>query len=220
MTKDKSRRILERLKKFYGQPHTELQFNNIYELTISVVLSAQTTDKQVNSVTPNLFKRFPDFRSLSRARLSEVESIIRRTGFYKNKAKYIVRLSKTVSVNYSDILPHTRKELTALPGIGRKSANVILSVGFDIPALAVDTHVMRIAGRLGYSNSKVPDHIEKALTSVIPENEWKTTHMVLIKHGRTLCKARNPLCIQCTVRTFCSYGKSSHNNSHAQVSSK
>jgi endonuclease-3 len=205
MTKKRSARIIKNLKKFYGNPDTELLFVNAYELAISVILSAQTTDKQVNAVTPILFKRYPDFKSLSVAKSSEVESIIRSSGFYKNKAKNIINLAKKVIENHEGKLPDTLKELIELPGIGRKSANVILSVGFNKPALAVDTHILRISNRVGYSNSDDPYKAEMALTSLIPVNDWKKAHMLLIKHGRTICKARHPLCGECPITSLCDF---------------
>jgi endonuclease-3 len=205
MTKNRSNKIIKNLKKFYGNPDTELFFVNTYELAISVILSAQTTDKQVNSVTPALFRKYPDFKSLSGADSSEVESIIYSTGFYKNKAKNIINLAKEVTDKYQGKLPDTLEELIELPGIGRKSANVILSVGFNKPALAVDTHILRISNRVGYSNTDDPYKAEMLLTSFIPVGEWKKAHLILIKHGRTICKARHPLCSECPITSLCGF---------------
>lgn len=205
MTKNRSARIIKNLKKFYGNPDTELRFVNTYELAISVILSAQTTDTQVNAVTPVLFKRYPDFKSLSAAKSTEVESIIHSTGFYKNKTKNIINLAKKVIEKYGGELPDTLEELIALPGIGRKSANVILAVGFNKPALAVDTHILRISNRVGYSQSDDPYKAEMALTSFIPVSDWKKAHMLLIKHGRTICKARNPGCGECPITSLCDF---------------
>ncbi len=205
MTKNRSNKIIKNLKKFYGNPDTELSFVNTYELAISVILSAQTTDKQVNSVTPVLFRKYPDFKSLSVADSSEVESIIYSTGFYKNKAKNIINLAKEVSDKYQGKLPDTLEGLIELPGIGRKSANVILSVGFNKPALAVDTHILRISNRLGYANTEDPYKAEMLLTSFIPVGEWKKAHLIFIKHGRTICKARHPLCSECPITSLCDF---------------
>lgn len=208
MTKERSRKIFERLKKFHGDPAPDLRFRNVYELAVSVVLSAQTTDKQVNSVTPALFERYPDFRSLSGAKVREVERIIKSTGFYHNKAKNIIGLAAGVIGDFNGKLPGTRGELMKLPGIGRKSANVILSVGFGVPALAVDTHIIRIANRIGYADTKDPDKVEDSLTSLLPPAEWKSAHLVLIRHGRTVCIARAPRCGDCPVSGLCDYARS------------
>lgn len=208
MTKGKSEKILRRLKQHYGSPEAGLRYNSIYELTVSVILSAQTTDRQVNSVTPELFIRFPDFRSLSGASLPEVERIIKSTGFYRNKAKNIVRLSKMIVKKFSGRVPDSREELVSLPGIGRKSANVILSVGYNMPAFAVDTHVIRIANRVGYIQSNDPLKVENAATRYIPESEWGTAHLLMIKHGRTICSARKPLCPECPISSLCDYAGS------------
>ncbi len=205
MTDDRSRRILHYLKKEYGNPVTELRFVNLYELAVSVILSAQTTDKQVNAVTPELFKRYPSFADLSQAHQTEVAALIRSTGFYQNKAKNIINLAKKVTGELNGKLPDTREELMRLPGIGRKSANVILAVGFHKPALAVDTHVLRVANRIGYIRTPVPFEVEKALTSFIPREEWSAAHLLFIKHGRTTCKARNPRCFECALISLCDF---------------
>lgn len=208
MTASRSGKILDRLRKYHGDPVPDLRFRNVFELAVSVVLSAQTTDRQVNAATPALFDRYPDFESLSAARIRDVERIIKSTGFYRNKAKNIVGLAAGVMDEFGGILPGTRDELMRLPGIGRKSANVILSVGFGIPALAVDTHIIRIANRIGYADSKNPDIVEKSLTSVIPAADWTFAHLVLIRHGRTICPARTPRCGECPVSGLCDYARS------------
>lgn len=203
MTRDHSDKILAGLKKYYGNVSPDLKYNSLYELTIAVVLSAQTTDVQVNAVTDTLFKAYPGFNELSQAPLNNVEKIIHSTGFYRNKAKNIIHLSQKIMDEYNGILPGTREELTSLPGVGRKSANVILSVGYGKPALAVDTHIKRIARRLGYTASENPDTVELDLTNFIPEKNWTYAHLVLIRHGREICKARNPLCSKCPIADLC-----------------
>lgn len=190
---------------FYGEVRPDLSFQGLYQLAIAVVLSAQTTDRQVNGVTKELFKKYPGFRELSSAKVADVENIIRSTGFFRMKAKHIIELSRCVMEKHGGKLPNTREELMKLPGIGRKSANVILSVGFGIPAMAVDTHIARIAHRLGYTPSKDPIEAENALTSIIPKREWNTTHLLLIRHGRTVCAARRPRCAECPVSALCDY---------------
>jgi len=207
MTPAKSEKILKTLSKFYGDVKADLDFSNIYELTVAVVLSAQTTDKQVNSVTGTLFSKYTDFRALSKARITDVETIIKSTGFYHAKAKNIVNLAKKVVSDFSGQLPKDMDSLLSLPGVGRKSANVILSIGFGIPGLAVDTHVGRIAKRLGYTGSESPDKVEKDLCGIIPPEKWRDTHLLFIRHGRAICKARNPECNVCPVRSYCMYSR-------------
>lgn len=204
MTKKRSGKIIEMLKIFYGNMDMDAELSdNIYELTVKVVLSAQTTDRQVNSVASKLFWKFPDFYSLSKAPLSEVENTIKSVGLYRNKARSIVNLSRRVIDKHNGFLPDTFEELVKLPGIGRKSANVILSLGFKKAAFAVDTHIQRIANRLGYKKSNNPYEIEKALASYIPREDWRRAHLLLIEHGRSICKARKPLCNECPVNNLC-----------------
>ncbi len=205
MDAKRSKKILMQLRRFYGDVRPDLSFQGIYQLAIAVVLSAQTTDRQVNEVTQPLFAQYPGFKELASAHQKDIEKIIRSTGFFRMKAKHIISLSREVMDVYGGKLPNSREELMKLPGIGRKSANVILSVGFGIPAFAVDTHISRIAQRLGYTNSNDPIEVEKILTSIIPENEWTSTHLLLIRHGRSLCLARNPQCDKCPVSALCDY---------------
>ena len=203
MNKNKAKKILSLLCDYYGEVKPALHYRNIYELSIAVVLSAQTTDRQVNSVTPRLFKKYPDYRSLAEAKKSDIEKIIRPTGFFRNKAGNINKLARKVTAEYSGILPATFEELITLPGIGRKSANVIISAGFGRPAFAVDTHVIRIANRLGFVSDKKPEKVEEAVTAVIPENSWIKAHLLFIHHGRRTCLAKKPLCAVCPVRGLC-----------------
>jgi endonuclease-3 len=203
MTKDLSDKIIKALRRYYHDIKPDLQYGNLYQLAVAVVLSAQTTDRQVNSVTGELFSAYPDFQSLAGARRADVRKIIRSTGFYRNKSKNIVELSQAVVDKHGGMLPGTRDELVRLPGIGRKSANVILSMGFGVPALAVDTHIIRIANRLAYADSRNPLAVERSLTAFIPERHWKLAHLLLIRHGRATCRARRPLCGQCPVNFYC-----------------
>jgi endonuclease III len=205
ITRAKAKKILEKLLRFYGKISPGLSYSGIHDLAIAVVLSAQTTDKQVNSVTPELFKRFPDFKSLSKADLSEVESVIKSVGLYKTKAKHIIKLSGKVVTEYNNILPNNIEELLKLPGIGRKSANVILSMGFGIPAFPVDTHILRIVNRLGFIKTSDPFKAEKAVTGCIPRDKWIETHLLFIKHGRTICRAGKPACTECPINKLCEY---------------
>jgi endonuclease-3 len=207
MTRARSRRILRLLKEFHGTPRPDLSYRDTYQLAVAVVLSAQTTDAQVNTVTKRLFDRYPDFPSLARASRAAVEKIIRSTGFYHNKARHIIGLAGAVTKKFEGRLPQTMEELLTLPGIGRKSANVILGMGFLIPAFAVDTHVRRIANRLGYSGSPDPVKVEKALTAMIPRGEWITGHLLFITHGRKICTARSPRHEECPVSALCDFVK-------------
>jgi endonuclease-3 len=205
MSPAKGAAIIRKLEEIYGLPEPDLKFKNLYQLIIAVVLSAQTTDRQVNSVTKDLFIKYRDFKSLAAASAGEVESIIKSTGFYHTKAKNIIALAREITEKYNAKVPETMKELTALPGVGRKTANVVMSIGFGIPALAVDTHVSRLAQRLGFSTHKEPDKIEKDVCSLLPPETWTKAHLLLIKHGRILCKARNPLCEDCALNKNCLY---------------
>ncbi|MFC1670966.1 endonuclease III [Spirochaetota bacterium] len=204
MNKALSNKIIKGLSAYYKDVKPGLNFKGLYELTISVVLSAQTTDKQVNSVTKELFSLYPNFKSLSSAKTRDIENIIKRIGFFRNKSKNIINLSKMIIESFNGKVPGELNELVKLPGVGRKSANVILSSGFNKPAFAVDTHVARIARRLAYINSKNPYDIEMALTNLIPEEKWNEGHLLFIKHGRKFCKARNPLCKDCPIINLCS----------------
>jgi len=207
MTKARSDKILSLLYDYYGETVPDLNFKNIFELTIAVVLSAQTTDRQVNGVTDYLFAKYPDFKSLSEADYSEVEKIVKSTGFFRTKTKNIISLSRMVCSKFGGVVPDNMESLVELPGVGRKSANVIISIGYGQPGLAVDTHVSRISNRIGYSSSKSPDVIEKDLCSIISPSDWKRTHLLFIKHGRIICKARHPECGLCPVWKLCNYYK-------------
>lgn len=202
--KSTSKKIIDSLKKHY-QISPPLRFTNLYQLCIAVVLSAQTTDNQVNRVTPLLFKKYPDFHSLAQADIADVEKIIKSTGFYHNKARHIVSLARAIAHTFNGIVPDAREELMRLPGVGRKSANVILAFGFGIPAIPVDTHVARVAGRIGYTDSKKPIAIEMALMESIPQSEWITAHLLFIYHGRALCYARKPACSDCPIIPYCRF---------------
>lgn len=205
MRRDTSAKIISALETVYGEVVPDLEFRNNYELTVAVVLSAQTTDRQVNSVTGELFSVYPDFKSLASAKKSDVERIIKSTGFYRVKSANIIALSYAVMNSFGGVLPDNVSDLMELPGVGKKSANVILSVGLGKPALAVDTHVSRIATRLGYTDESNPLLIEKDLCRIIPEQDWKKTHLLFIKHGRATCTARSPRCDACAVTGWCRY---------------
>jgi endonuclease-3 len=185
---------------------TELQYGNPYELLVAVILSAQCTDKRVNLVTPALFSRFPDAESLAAASPDEVFSYIRSVSYPNNKAKHLVGMAKMLVADFHNIVPDSVEELVKLPGVGRKTANVIASVVYKKPALAVDTHVFRVSARLGLTRgAKTPLQTEQQLVKHIPENRLAVAHHWLILHGRYTCLARNPKCGDCPFSAFCPY---------------
>lgn len=196
-------RILERLARAYPSATTALHYRNAYELLVAVILSAQCTDARVNLVTPELFARYPDVRSLAAADPRDVERIIRSCGFFRTKARNLVAAARVIAERHGGSVPANREELEALPGVGRKTASVVLAVAFEHPALAVDTHVFRVARRLGLSLGTTPLAVERDLTRLLPPEEWRHAHHRLILHGRTTCKAVRPLCERCPVRPDC-----------------
>ncbi|MEN6391703.1 MAG: endonuclease III [Syntrophomonas sp.] len=196
-------RIIKELKREYPNAGTLLNFNNIFELTIAVALSAQTTDERVNQVSRPLFARFPTPEAMAAADLEILEEIIRPVGLYRNKAKHIKALAQALVEQYDGRIPDRLEELIGLPGLGRKSANVILAVGFGKPGLGVDTHVQRVARRLGLASSDKPVQTELELKKLIPQNQWGPAHHLFIFHGRKVCKARRPDCQSCRIRPVC-----------------
>ena len=198
--------IMNALDELYPDAHCELDHRSNYELLIAVVLSAQTTDKRVNSVTPELFSRFPDAKSLAKADLKEVEEIIRPIGLYHSKAVNIMKLADILWLKYDGQVPDQREELESLPGVGRKTANVILSNCFDVPAFAVDTHVSRVARRLKIADPEDDVlQIEKKLMAYFPEDKWGKLHHQFIFFGRYRCKAVRPECGDCPLQTICDH---------------
>jgi len=197
------RLLLKRLSELYPNPESELNYQNEYQLVICVLLSAQCTDKKVNQVTPELFARFPDFTALSRASIPSLETIIRPINYYKTKSRHLRALAQRIIEEFKGRLPHNHGDLTSLPGVGRKTANVVLSeLGIE-PALAVDTHVTRLAHRLGLSQGKNPLQIEQDLCAQFAPSRWRELHHYLILHGRRVCKAGRPVCKDCTIRRIC-----------------
>ncbi|NLP30404.1 MAG: endonuclease III, partial [Clostridiales bacterium] len=180
-----------------------LEYKNIFQLLISVVLSAQTTDISVNKVTPKLFEKYPDAASLAAADQNEVENILKSIGMYKNKAKNIIALSKILIEEFDGRVPDDYNKLITLPGVGRKTANVVLSVGFGQARIAVDTHVFRLSNRIGLTKEKDVLKTELALMKVIPKDRWIKMHHALIWHGRTVCNARKPKCEECGIEDLC-----------------
>lgn len=207
MNHEKRWKIFNALKNQIKEPKTELIYKNSFELLIAVILSAQTTDIQVNRVTKKLFKIAPDPCSLSELSLDKIESLINSIGLYKNKAKNIQHTSKLLITKYNSNVPQSRKELETLPGVGRKTANVILNTIFNQPVIAVDTHIFRLANRINLAKGKTPLEVEKKLTRFTPDEFLIDAHHLLILHGRYVCKAQKPDCSSCCIYDFCEYKK-------------
>ena len=199
--------ILTVLKELYYKPDIKLNFldfDNPFQILIMTVLSAQTTDNNVNKVKPQLFSKYPDCKALAAANQDDVEEIIRSTGFYHAKAKNIIAASKMLRDDFGSEVPRTIEELTKLPGVGRKTANIVLSHAYNINyGIAVDTHVKRLAGRLGMTESSDPVIIEQDLMKLVPKEDWWLINFLLISHGRTVCDAKKPLCEECRINRLC-----------------
>lgn len=189
------------------QPHaeTELHYNNPFQLLVAVILSAQCTDKRINQVTPALFERFPTPESLAEVSLDIVFDYIRSVSYPNNKAKHLVGMAQTLVAEFGGKVPATVAELIRLPGVGRKTANVIVSVVYNLPAMAVDTHVFRVSRRIGLTNGKTVLAVEKDLVKNLPEDKIYIAHHWLILHGRYVCVARKPKCEICPLQFFCRY---------------
>jgi endonuclease III len=199
--------ILKELQRAYPHSHTALHFRTPLEILIATILSAQCTDKRVNEVTQVLFKKYKTAGDYAEATLTVLEEDIRPTGFFHNKAKNIQNCCRELIRNYQGEVPRTLEELVGLPGIGRKTANVVLGSAFGIPGVVVDTHVGRIAQRLGLTAEKDPVKIEFALMPLIPKEKWILFSHQLIDHGRSLCPARSPKCPACFLRPYCDFGQ-------------
>ena len=196
--------IVVRLKQMYPKAKCSLDFTNAFELLIATMLSAQSTDVRVNIVTKSLFRKYPDPAAFARATQQEMERDVKQTGFYRNKAKAVIAASKAIVERHGGAVPATMDELTALPGVGRKTANVVLSNAFKKPVgIVVDTHVSRLAGRLGLTESSDAVKIEEDLMQLIPQKEWTSFSHRLIDHGRAICIARKPKCSECRLNELC-----------------
>jgi endonuclease-3 len=200
--KDRARLAAERLKTLYPAV-SELDHKNAFQMLVATILSAQTTDRSVNSVTPALFARYPDAAALAHANPVEVEAMIRPTGFFHVKAKTIIGASAALVERFHGEVPPRIEDLVTLPGVGRKTANVVLGVAFGIPGFAVDTHVKRLTRRLGLTKSTDPVKIEAEVTRMLPPEEWTGFSLRLILHGRRICLARTPRCPECVLNDFC-----------------
>ena len=205
MKNDDIIKVLDILEDTYPEAECALDHKNVFELLVCVLLSAQTTDKSVNRISPELFSKYPDAKALSDADQADVEEILHSIGMYRTKAKNIISLAKELVIRYHGIVPNTYEELVELPGVGRKTANVVLSVGFGVQRIAVDTHVFRVATRIGLVSKKDVLKTELSLMDCIPEDRWSKTHHSLIFHGRNICDARKPKCKECPIADICQW---------------
>ena len=203
----KRKEIIELLKSIYWDAKAELDFTNPFELLVATILSAQATDVQVNKVTKDLFLVAGTPYDMVSMSIDEMEKSIKSIGLYKNKAKNLLAMSRILIEEYNGKVPDTIEKLIKLPGVGRKTANVVVSNAFGVPAIAVDTHVFRVSNRLGLAEAKDVKETERQLMQVIDRADWSKLHHCLIFHGRRVCKARNPLCESCAFTGYCKYLK-------------
>jgi endonuclease III len=202
--RERTAEIIHRLHAEYPDAHCSLDHRNPFELLTATILSAQCTDERVNMVTPSLFRAFPTPAELASARQEAVEEIIRSTGFFRSKARSIVGMAEALSEQHGGDVPRSMEELTALPGVGRKTANVVLGNAFGInEGVVVDTHVKRLSGRLGLTRNTDPEKVEADLVKLVPRDEWTELPHLFIYHGRAVCKAPTPRCEQCVLADIC-----------------
>ena len=204
--KERAEKIFDWFAKNQPEVNTELEFYDPFELLVAVILSAQCTDQRVNLTTPALFRRFPDARALARSSEEEVFPFIKSISYPNSKAKHLVGMARMLVENYGGKVPETVEELKKLPGVGQKTANVVVSVAFGTPSMPVDTHVFRVAARTGLSrNARNPAQTERQLVEIIPRERLSDAHHWLILHGRYICVARKPKCGECGIRDYCRY---------------
>jgi endonuclease-3 len=204
-TKAKVRKILDILAKTYPDARIELKFTTPLELLVATILSAQCTDARVNLVTPHLFQKYRSAKAYAEADPAVFEEEIRSTGFFRSKAKNIIACCQKLVQDFSGKVPRTLEELTSLPGVGRKTANIVLYNAYGIPGFGVDTHVARVTNRLGLVDTEDPDSIEEQMCQLIPREDWGQATHLFIFHGRRTCAAKQPRCPQCTLRSLCSW---------------
>jgi len=196
--------IIKKLKKAYPRSHTALRFETPLQILVATILSAQSTDEQVNKITPALFRKYRTASDFANAAPEELEEEVRSSGFFRNKAKSIIGASKKIVDDYESRVPDRMEDLITLPGVARKTANIVLSSGFKkAEGIAVDTHVKRLSQRLGLSEEKNPDKIEQDLLNLVPKKEWIDFNYMLVNHGRNTCQARKPNCPACVLRSLC-----------------
>jgi len=201
---ERAAEVYDLLAAEYPDAHCELDFEDPFQLAVATILSAQTTDERVNMVTPSLFERYPDAKALASAQQTDVEEIIRSTGFFRNKAKNIIGFARGLMAEHDGTVPSTMDDLAALPGVGRKTANVILGNAFGVDeGVVVDTHVKRLAALLGLTKEESPEKVERDLMEIFPRERWTMLSHLLIWHGRRVCIARRPKCEACVVSHLC-----------------
>lgn len=197
------KKLINEFEKLYPTPESELVFKNSFQLLLSVLLSAQCTDKKVNQVTPILFKTYPSFSKLKDAKLKDVEKIIKEINYYKTKSKHLIATADRVMSHFGGRVPRNHKDLMSLPGVGNKTANVVLGELGVTPTFPVDTHVFRVSQRLGLAQGKTPEAIEEQMKEQFKPELWRSFHHWLILHGRKVCKAQRPLCGECEISKLC-----------------
>ena len=202
---ERAGRIFEILAAEYPQAKPHLDFRNAFELLVATILAAQCTDEMVNKVTPDLFRKYPDPASLAEAQAPVLEQMIRSTGFYRNKAKSLLNMARSVQEQFQGTLPRSVEELVRLPGVGRKTANVVAGNCYNLPAIIVDTHFKRVIGRLSLSDETNPDKIESSMWDLLPEENQTRFSLVINEHGRRICTARKPLCPNCVITDLCPF---------------
>jgi len=202
--KERTAEILARLGELYPHTRIALNFRNPLELLVATLLAAQCTDKKINEVTPELFRRLPTARALGEASLEELEELVKSTGFFRNKAKAVKGLGQALVADHGGEVPDSMEELVKLPGVGRKTANVVLGNAFGkAVGIAIDTHVQRLSQRLGLTFESDPDRIEPDLLALVPQEQWTRFALLLQDHGRAICKAKKPECGQCAINALC-----------------
>jgi endonuclease-3 len=205
LNKSKAFKLIELLNKSIKNPKTSLKYRNQFTLLTSVVLSAQCTDVNVNNVTKNIYKKYYTPKHFVKLGVNKIRNLIKSIGLFNNKAKNLYFLSKILVEKHQSKVPNKFEELILLPGVGRKTANVVLNAAFNKPTIAVDTHVFRVANRTGLSNGKNPEQVENQLLKILPKKNIKKAHHLILLHGRYTCKSRNPLCKKCIINKICVY---------------
>ncbi len=205
LNKNKALELIKLLNKSIKNPKTSLKYRNKFTLLTSVVLSAQCTDVNVNNVTKNIYKKYYTPKHFVDLGINKIRNLIKSIGLFNNKAKNLYYLSKILLEKYQSKVPNKFEELILLPGVGRKTANVVLNAAFNKPTIAVDTHVFRVSNRTGLSNGKNPEQVENQLLKILPKKHIKKAHHLILLHGRYTCKSRNPLCKKCVINKICLY---------------
>ena len=196
--------VIRLLRKHYPQARTALEFADPLQILVATILAAQCTDERVNTITPGLFRKYPDASALARADRTELEALIRPTGFFRNKARHIIGAAQKIVADHGGVVPDSMEKLLTLPGVARKTANIVLSAGYGkAEGIAVDTHAGRLSRRLGLSREEDPVKVERDLMALVPKDDWLDLNVLLVEHGRALCQARKPDCPGCFLKRLC-----------------